>query len=118
MSNPKIFIKRKRVRAVIVLGVLLIIIGTAIWLYTNLVIESHEKALNNPNLTQEEKWTWEGSLRWWRTAKATFGDPASMMLVVMGICAVEYTLLYEIVKSELQPERRNKTSQTLLSQFL
>jgi len=118
MSNSKSFIKRKRVRVVIALGVLFIIIGTAVWLYTNLVIESHERILDNPNLTQEEKWSWEGSLRWWRTAKATVGDPTSIMLTMVGICAIEYTILYEILQVILQPEQRTKKSQTLLSQFL
>jgi len=113
MSSLKTFIKRKRVLAVILLGVSYIIIGIALWLITDLTIQNHEQILSNSNLIQEEKLRWENSLQWWRTAKTTIWEPASISLITIGICSIEYTMLY----AALQPKRRTETSQTLLTQF-
>jgi len=111
MSNPKTLIKRKRV--VILAGGLFIVIGMTLWLFTDFVIQSHEQILNDPNLIQEEKWRWEGSLQWWTTAKYGTCHPTSIILITIGVCAIELTLLHAV----LQPERRTKASQTLLSQY-
>jgi len=113
MSSLKTVTKRKSVLAVIVLGVSFIIIGIALWLFTDLVIQNYEQILSNSNLIQEEKMRWESSLQWWRTVKTTACELTSIILVTMGICAIECTMLY----ATLQPKRRTETSQTLLSQF-
>ncbi len=113
MSSLKTFIKRKRVLAVILLGVLYIIIGVSLWLITDLAIQSHEQTLSNSNLIQEERLQWESSLEWWTMAKTTACEPTSIILITIGICAIEYTMLY----AALRPERRTETSQTILSQF-
>jgi len=111
MSNPKILMRRKL--AVILAGGLFIVIGMALWLFTDFVIQGHEQILSNPDLIQEEKWRWEGSLQWWTTAETTCHS-TSIILITIGVCAIELTLLHTI----LQPERRTETSQTLLSQYL
>jgi len=101
MSNPKTTPKRKNLLKIITaIGTLLLITGITLWLYTNSIIQGHEQLLNNPNLTQQQRWTYEGSLQWWKTAKTTTYNPLSIILISLGLCAIEYTIIYLIAQSE------------------
>lgn len=97
MSNPK---RKNSLRIITAIGALLLIIGISLWLYTSSIIQGHEQLLNNPNLTQEQRWNYEGSLQWWKTAKATTYDPLSIILISLGLCAIEYTIIYLVARSE------------------
>lgn len=100
MSRLKTLIKRKRALTVVFLaGVSLLIIGIALWLYTDSVVQSHEQLLNHSNLTQQEIWRLEGSLQWWKTAKKTTYDPLAIILITIGVCAIEYPVIYTIAQS-------------------
>jgi hypothetical protein len=101
MSNPKTTQKIKgAIKAIILVGTLLIIIGIGLWLYTDSVIKGHEQILEDPNLTLDERNRWEGSLQWWKTAKLTKYGPISIILITMGLCALEYASIYVMVRPE------------------
>ncbi|MDH7478236.1 MAG: hypothetical protein QHH17_07640 [Candidatus Bathyarchaeota archaeon] len=96
MSKPE----RKYVQKLVALiGIVLLAMGIGLWLYTESVVRGHEHLLNDPNLTQEQRWECEGSLQWWRTAKKTLYDPLAIILVTIGFCAIEYVIIYLIVRS-------------------
>lgn len=96
MSKPK----RKYLQKVVALiGIVFLTMGVGLWVYTESVVRGHEQLLNDPNLTQEQRWECEGSLLWWRTAKRTLYDPLAIILVTIGFCAVEYVIIYLIVRS-------------------
>jgi hypothetical protein len=41
---------------------------------------------------------YEGALQWWRDAKRTLFDPISMILITVGVCVLEYALIYVAVQ--------------------
>lgn len=96
MSKLKILTKKNKRAAIFWTGTLLLITGAALWLYTGSVIQNHEQLLKNPDLTSEERWRYEGSLQWWRTAKTATYDPLSIVLITIGVVAIEYTFLHAI----------------------
>lgn len=100
MSNPTRLMKRNKLTAIFLTGTILLIIGVALWLYTNSVIQGHEQLLNNPNITQQEKWNYEGSLEWWKMAKITTYDPIAVILITAGLIALLYVTLWAIIQPQ------------------
>jgi hypothetical protein len=101
MSDSKTSLKRKgAIKAITLIGVILLIAGIGLWLYTDSVIKGHEQILNDPNLSQDQRWSWEGSLEWWREAKITRFDPLSITLITIGLCALEYAIIYVMVRPQ------------------
>ena len=101
MSNPKTTLKRKHLLiAITSIGALLLITAISLWLYTDSIIQGHEQLLNNPNLTQQQRWAYEGSLQWWKTAKTTTYNPLSIILITIGLCAIEFAIIYAIVQHQ------------------
>jgi len=92
--------KRNKLTAIFLTGTIILIIGVALWLYTNSVIQGHEQLLNNPNLTQQEKWNYEGSLGWWKMAKITLYDPIAVILITAGLVALLYVTLWAIIQPQ------------------
>jgi len=83
--------KSKVITAVFYLGIILLIMGFWLWAYANVMILYNEQRLNSPTLTQEEKWRFEGSLKWWKTARVTTYNPTAIALIAIGLIAVLYT---------------------------
>ena len=100
MSNPTRLMKRNKLTVIFLTGAILLIIGVALWLYTNSVIQGHEQLLNNPNITQQEKWNYEGSLEWWKMAKITTYDPIAVILITAGLIALLYVTLWAIIQPQ------------------
>ena len=92
--------KRNKLTAIFLTGTIILIIGVALWLYTNSVIQGHEQLLNNPNITQQEKWNYEGSLEWWKMAKITTYDPIAVILITAGLVALLYVTLWAIIQPQ------------------
>jgi len=105
MSKLTNLIKRNQFKVTVGTGVLLLIIGAGLWLYTNLEIQFREERLNTPNLTLEETWRYEGSLQWWRTAYTTTLYPATVISITIGLIALICPILWAIV----QQRRARKT---------
>jgi len=97
MTKPK---TKRHIKTIASIGILLLIIGISLWLYTDSVIRGHEQLLDNPNLTPQQKWDYEGSYQWWKTAKKTTYDPLTIILITIGLIAIEYTIIYIIVQPE------------------
>lgn len=98
MSKLKNLIKRNQFKATIGTGVLLLIMGIGLWLYANSVIQGHEQLLNNPDLTPEETWRYEGSLQWWRIAYTTTFHPLAVILITIGLNALLCPILWAIIQ--------------------
>lgn len=83
-----------RVRFIVfVIALALIIIGFAVMLYTMINIQNRENTLNNPALTQQERWAIEGSLKWWQEESTGLYYPAAALLIVLGITAILYAVI-------------------------
>jgi hypothetical protein len=89
---------KKTIIAIAIIGATLLIIGITLWLYTNNVIQGHQQLLNNPNISQDERWAYEGSLQWWQTAKKTTYDPTTIILITTGACTLELAIIYTITQ--------------------
>jgi hypothetical protein len=101
MPDPKTPLKRKRaLKAITLIGALLLIIGIGLWLYTDSVIRGLEQILDDPNLTINQRNSFEGSLQWWRTTKITGYGLLSIILVTIGLCALEYAIIYVMVRPQ------------------
>jgi len=90
--------KINRSRLTILTATLLLIAGLSIWLYATSAIQGHTQLLNSPNLTQEEIWSYEGSLQWWRTTYATTILPLTAIMITAGLG----TLLGPILWTRIQ----------------
>jgi len=98
MSSLKIFVKRNKIAASFWSGAILILAGIILSVYVDSMIKIHEEKLFSPflNLTQDEKWALEGSYQWWRMARITWYDPASIILIAVGLVALTYSFILAI----------------------
>jgi hypothetical protein len=101
MSDPKTPTKkRSAIKAIALVGVLLLIAGIGLWLYTDSVINRLEQILNDLNLTTKQRYDFEGSLAWWRDTKVHGYGLLSIVLVTLGLCALEYVIIYAMVRPQ------------------
>ena len=84
MTKLKGLIKRNRFRLAAVMGVLFLVIGVSLLGYSISAIQEREQLLNSADLTPEEMWHYEGSLRWWRNAYVTVFLPLTVVSVALG----------------------------------
>jgi hypothetical protein len=98
MSDPKTPKKRSAIKAIALVGVILLIAGIGLWFYTDSVIRGLEQMLSDPNLTQSQRDRFEGSLVWWRDAKVHGYGILSIVLVTVGLCALEYAIICVMVR--------------------
>jgi hypothetical protein len=79
--------KMKRInkhQLTVLAAVLLLIVGFGIWLYASSIIQGQTQLLNSSNLTQEETWSYQGSLQWWKTTMATTITPLATIMITVG----------------------------------
>ena len=93
MNKTKTLIKKNKTAITLWLGITLITIGITLWLYTDQTIKTHQQILQNPNLTQQEKWKYQGSLDWWKKAALTTYHPTATALITIGTCLTETALI-------------------------
>ena len=84
-KNPK---KINRFRLTVLTGILLLIAAFSIWLYTTSVIQGHTQILDSSNLKQEEIWSYEGSLQWWRSTYTTTILPLTAIMTAIGLLSL------------------------------
>lgn len=92
-EGPEVYMLKKlkktnRHQLTILTAVLLLIVGFSIWLYASSVIQGQTQLLNSSNLTQEEIWSYEGSLQWWRTINATTITPLATIMITVGFVSL------------------------------
>ncbi|MEM0358309.1 MAG: hypothetical protein QXL77_08090 [Candidatus Bathyarchaeia archaeon] len=68
--------------------------------YTDGMIQANQQALQNPNLTQQQRWAIEGSLQWWIIMRAAIYGPLSVTLMTAGLIALLYVVLWAIVQPQ------------------
>jgi len=109
MNKTKTLIKKNKIAITFWLGTILITTGITLWLYTDHTIKTHQQILQDPNLTQQEKWKYQGSLEWWKKAALTTYYPTATALITLGTCLTETAIILLISKP--QP-KQNKTPKT------
>ena len=77
--------KMNRFRLTVLTAILLLITGLSIWLYTTSVIQSHTQILDSSKLSTAEMWSYEGSLRWWKTTYTTTILPLTVIMITAGV---------------------------------
>jgi len=92
--------KRNTLTLIFLLGAILLLTGVFLWLYTNSIIQANQQTLQNPNLTQQERWAYEGSLQWWTINKITTYDPIAVILITTGLVALLYVTLWAIIQPQ------------------
>jgi len=85
MRKLKGLIKRNRFRVAAVVGVLFLVVGVSLLGYSISAIQEREQLLNSADLTPNEMWHYEGSLRWWRNAYVTVFLPLTVVFVALGV---------------------------------
>ena len=85
MTRLKGLIKRNRFRVVAVIGFMFLVIGVSIFGYSLYAIQEREQLLNSADLTIDEIWRYEGSLRWWRSTYAKVFLPLTVIFVAFGV---------------------------------
>lgn len=80
--------KTNRIKLSILAAIFLLIAGFSIWLYTTSVIKNQTQILNSPNLTQEEIWSYEGSLEWWKITNNTTVTPLTTIMITAGLTSL------------------------------
>lgn len=101
MSKTKTAIlANRKITAIFLIGAILLIVGVAIFTYTDGMIQVNQQVLQNPNLTQQQRWAVEGSLQWWIIMKAALYGPLSITLMTAGLIALLYVILWAIVQPQ------------------
>jgi len=88
MTKLKDMVKKNRFRVAAVIGVLFLVIGVSLLGYSISAIQEREQLLNCADLTPEEMWHYEGSLRWWRNAYVTLFLPLTAVFVALGVVSL------------------------------
>ncbi len=83
MAKLESIFKLNRFRLTI-LGILLLLLGVSLLGYSISAIQEREQVLNSANLSLEEMWHYEGSLRWWRNAYVSLFLPLTSVFVALG----------------------------------
>lgn len=84
MSALKTLKKLNNFKLKVLAATLLLIAGFSIWLYATSVIQGYTQLLNSSTLTQEEVWSYEGSLQWWQSTYTTI-LPATAVMMAVGV---------------------------------
>jgi len=85
MTKLKGLIKKNRFRLAAIMGVLFLVVGVRLLGYSISEIQERELMLNCADLTPEEMWHYEGSLRWWRNAYVTVFLPLTAVFIALGL---------------------------------
>lgn len=75
-------------KVTLIFGMLFLIGGLSLWLYSTAVIFGHEQMLATSNLPIEEVWRYEGALQWWRNTYTTAIIPWTILLAAAGLTAL------------------------------
>ena len=85
MTKLKNLLKSNQFRASAVIGAMLLVIGISLFGYSTSAIQEREQMLNSADISIEDTWRLEGSLRWWRTSYVTVFLPLTLIFVAFGI---------------------------------
>ena len=94
MFESRSLVNISKIKLAVCSGILLIVVGFALWFYPTSVIQVHEQTLNNPSISLEDTWQYEGSLQWWRTVATMTFYPAAFASIATSIAIVAISLVY------------------------
>ena len=66
---------------------LLLVAGSSILIYATSVMQGYTQLLDSSTLTQQEVWSYEGSLQWWRSAYTAI-LPVAVVMMAVGALAL------------------------------
>jgi hypothetical protein len=72
-------------KTILVIGIVFIVTGVSLWVFTGLNILTREQTLIDTNLSVEERARIGGSLRWWRDLSARLSYPLAAVLLIGGL---------------------------------
>jgi hypothetical protein len=81
LNNP---VRGNRFRMSALLGILFLIIGISLLVYSISAINNSEQLSSSTDLTLEQMWHYDGSLLWWRNACITLFLPLTAVFVTLG----------------------------------
>ena len=98
---------------VFVLGVILVFVAAAIPLYPQSVISQLQSNLDSGQLSQQDIWDQEASLRWWKLALWQTYQPmssvinsAGMLMIILSVLYGVFALAYGAIRRKVSDERK------------
>ena len=95
------------------LGVILISIAAAIQLFPQSVISQLQSNLDSGQLSQQDAWDQEASLRWWKLALWQTYQPmssvinsAGMLMIILSVLYGVFALAYGAIRRKVSDERK------------
>jgi hypothetical protein len=73
-----------RFRVSALLGILFLVIGVSLLVYSISAIHNSEQVSSSADLTLEQMWHYDGSLLWWRNAWVTLFLPLTAVFMTFG----------------------------------
>ena len=83
MAKLNVSFTKNRFRASALLGVLFLVIGVSLLVYSVSAIQV-EQLSNSADLSLEQMWHYDGSFSWWRNAYFTLFLPLTSVFVTIG----------------------------------
>ena len=71
-------------KSILVIGIIFIVTGVSVGSLTWHSILTREQTLYDPNLSAEERWQAEGSIRWWSDLGSRLSYPLAAVLLIGG----------------------------------
>ena len=94
MAKPNVWLTKNRFRVSALLGILFLVIGVSLLVYSISAIQDHEQLSNSADFALEQMWNYDGSLRWWRNSYVTLFLPlTAAFLTLGGVVLVSHPLL-------------------------
>ena len=75
-------------KSILAIGIIFIVTGVSVGSLTWHSILTSEQTLCDPNLSAEEKWQAEGSIRWWRDLSSRLSYPLAAVLLIGGLITI------------------------------
>ena len=98
---------------VFVLGVILVFVAAAIPLYPQSVISKLQSNLDSGQLSQQDAWDQEASLRWWKLAlwqtyqpMSSFINSAGLLMIILSVLYSVFALAYGATRRKVADEKK------------
>ena len=75
-------------KSILVIGIVFIVTGVSVGSLTWHSILTREQTLYDPNLSADERWQAEGSIRWWIDLSLRLSYPLATVFLIGGLLAI------------------------------
>jgi ABC-type phosphate transport system permease subunit len=91
-----------RFRVSVLLGVLFLVIGVSLLVYSISAIQDNGLLSNSADWTLKQMWHYDGSIRWWRNASFTLFLPLiAVFMTLGGVILVSHSLLARLPRKSV-----------------